>query len=68
MLRTPLSDLLGLEVPVIQAGMSIFTSPGLAAAVSNAGVSAVWEPGGDPRTNFAAISTNSEVRRPGRSP
>ncbi|HEY6567075.1 MAG TPA: nitronate monooxygenase [Actinomycetota bacterium] len=37
MLRTPLSDLFGLEVPVIQAGMSIFTSPRLAAAVSNSG-------------------------------
>jgi enoyl-[acyl-carrier protein] reductase II len=37
MLRTPLSDLVAVDVPVIQAGMSIFTSPSLAAAVSNAG-------------------------------
>lgn len=37
MLRTRLCDLLGIDVPVIQAGMSIFTSPALAAAVSNAG-------------------------------
>ncbi len=37
MLRTPLHDLVGIDVPVIQAGMSIFTSPALAAAVSNAG-------------------------------
>lgn len=37
MLRTPLTDLVGVDVPVIQAGMSIFTSPTLAAAVSNAG-------------------------------
>ena len=37
MLRTPLRDLVGIEVPVIQAGMSVFTSPALVAAVSNAG-------------------------------
>src|SRR5262245_59637564 len=37
LVRGVLCDLLGIEVPVIQAGMSIFTSPALAAAVSNAG-------------------------------
>ncbi|HTK14901.1 MAG TPA: nitronate monooxygenase [Acidimicrobiia bacterium] len=37
MLRTNLSDLVGMNAPVIQAGMSTFTSPKLAAAVSNAG-------------------------------
>jgi nitronate monooxygenase/enoyl-[acyl-carrier protein] reductase II len=37
MLRTPLCDLLGVDVPIIQAGMSIYTSPALAAAVSDAG-------------------------------
>ncbi len=37
MLRTPLRELLGIRVPLIQAGMSVYTSPGLAAAVSNAG-------------------------------
>ena len=37
MLRTSLCDLVGIDIPVIQAGMSIFTSPSLAAAVSNAG-------------------------------
>jgi nitronate monooxygenase/enoyl-[acyl-carrier protein] reductase II len=36
-LRSPLCDLIGIDVPIIQAGMSIFTSPALAAAVSNAG-------------------------------
>ena len=36
-MRSPLCDLVGIEVPLIQAGMSIFTSPALAAAVSNAG-------------------------------
>jgi enoyl-[acyl-carrier protein] reductase II len=36
-LRSPLCDLIGIEVPIVQAGMSIFTSPALAAAVSNAG-------------------------------
>ena len=37
MLRTRLCELLGIEVPIIQAGMSIFTSPELAAAVCDAG-------------------------------
>jgi len=36
-MRTRLCDLLGIEVPIVQAGMSIYTSPTLAAAVSNAG-------------------------------
>ncbi len=37
MLRTPVCNLLGIEFPVIQAGMSIFTSAELVVAVSNAG-------------------------------
>ena len=37
MLRTPLCELLGIRVPLIQAGMSVYTSPQLAAAVSTAG-------------------------------
>ena len=36
-MRSPLCDLVRIEVPIIQAGMSIFTSPALAAAVSGAG-------------------------------
>jgi len=36
-LRTPLCDLVRIEVPIIQAGMSVYTSPELVAAVSNAG-------------------------------
>jgi len=36
-MRTRLCELLGIEVPIVQAGMSIYTSPMLAAAVSNAG-------------------------------
>ena len=41
-LRTPLCDLLGIEVPIIQAGMGwdkegMTTPPELVAAVSNAG-------------------------------
>ncbi len=36
-MRTALCDLVGIDVPVIQAGMSIFTSPELAASVSDAG-------------------------------
>jgi nitronate monooxygenase/enoyl-[acyl-carrier protein] reductase II len=37
MLQTPLCTLLGIEFPIIQAGMGAFTSAELAAAVSNAG-------------------------------
>lgn len=37
MLRTPLCDLFGIEVPVIQAAIAPFTAPELVAAVSNAG-------------------------------
>lgn len=36
-MRTPLCELLGIRIPLIQAGMAVYTSPGLAAAVSNAG-------------------------------
>ncbi len=36
-MRTRLCELLGIEFPIIQAGMSIFTSAELVAAVSNAG-------------------------------
>jgi len=37
MLHTPLCDLLDIEHPIIQAGMSTYTSPALVAAVTNAG-------------------------------
>src|SRR5579859_3651460 len=37
-LRTPVCDLLGIEVPIFQGGMSTYTSAELVAAVSNAGV------------------------------
>lgn len=37
MLQTPLCALLGIEFPIIQAGMGVFASAELAAAVSNAG-------------------------------
>ena len=37
MIRTDLCELLGIDVPIIQAGMSVFTSAKLAAATSNAG-------------------------------
>jgi nitronate monooxygenase/enoyl-[acyl-carrier protein] reductase II len=37
MLRTELCDVLGIVVPVIQAGMSVHTSPALVVAVSRAG-------------------------------
>lgn len=37
MLRTELCDVLGIDAPVIQAGMSVHTSPALVVAVSEAG-------------------------------
>jgi enoyl-[acyl-carrier protein] reductase II len=37
MLRTELCDVLGIDVPIIQAGMSVHTSPELVVAVSEAG-------------------------------
>ena len=37
MLRTQLCELFGIEFPIIQAGMGVFTSAELVAAVSNAG-------------------------------
>jgi enoyl-[acyl-carrier protein] reductase II len=37
MLRTELCDVLGIDVPVIQAGMSVHTSPALVVAVAQAG-------------------------------
>jgi NAD(P)H-dependent flavin oxidoreductase YrpB (nitropropane dioxygenase family) len=36
-LHTPVCDLLGIDVPILQAGMSTYTTPELVAAVSNAG-------------------------------
>jgi NAD(P)H-dependent flavin oxidoreductase YrpB (nitropropane dioxygenase family) len=36
-LHTPVCKLLGIDVPVFQAGMSTYTTPALVAAVSNAG-------------------------------
>ena len=36
-LQTPVCDLLGIQLPIFQAGMSTYTTPDLVAAVSNAG-------------------------------
>jgi enoyl-[acyl-carrier protein] reductase II len=36
-LQTPVCDLLGIQLPILQAGMSSYTTPELVAAVSNAG-------------------------------
>lgn len=36
-LQTPVCDLLGIQLPIFQAGMSTYTTPELVAAVSNAG-------------------------------
>ena len=53
MLQTVLcTDAVGIDVPVVQAGMSVYTSPRLASAVSNAGglgsTRRVATPGGHP--------------------
>jgi NAD(P)H-dependent flavin oxidoreductase YrpB (nitropropane dioxygenase family) len=37
LLHTRVCDVLGIEVPILQAGMSMYTTPELVAAVSNAG-------------------------------
>jgi len=42
-------ELLGIEVPIIQAGMSLFASAELVAAVSNAGAWAASAAGGGPQ-------------------
>jgi len=36
-LQTPVCELLGIEIPILQAGMAVYTSAELVAAVSNAG-------------------------------
>ena len=36
-LKTPVCDVLGIEIPIVQAGMATYTSAELVAAVSNAG-------------------------------
>ncbi len=55
MLRTRVGDLFGIEYPIIQGGMGVFTSAELVAAVSNAGGLAVWEPGSHLQQPSAAI-------------
>ena len=59
MLHTRLCDLLGIEAPVIQAGMSVFTGAALVAAVSNAGglgsLGAWRRPAAELRAHLTAI-------------
>lgn len=57
-LRSPLCDVVGIEIPLIQAGMSIFTSPALAAAVSDAGALGSLGAWNLPPTSSAASSPN----------
>ncbi len=52
MLHTPVCDLLGIQYPVIQAGMGPFTSPELVAAVSNAGALGSVGAGARPLESF----------------
>ncbi len=59
MIRTEICDLLGIEFPIIQAGMGPFTSADLVAAVSNAGalgsLGALNRPVQDLRSQLAQI-------------
>ncbi len=48
MIQTPICDLLGIEIPIIQAGMGPFTSAELVAAVSNASALGSLGAGGRP--------------------
>src|ERR1700676_391149 len=57
-IHTPACDLLGIDVPVLQAGMSTYTTPELVAAVSNAGGLGII--GGLGRT---ADELRSEIRK-----
>ncbi|MFZ0532519.1 MAG: nitronate monooxygenase [Anaerolineales bacterium] len=52
MIHTPICDLLGIEFPIIQAGMGPFTSAELVAAVSNAGALGSLGAGARPIKNF----------------
>ena len=60
MIRTPVCGLLDIEVPIIQAGMSTFTSAELVAAVTNAGglgsLGAANRPVDDLRRQLARIA------------
>ena len=60
--RTPLCDLLGIDYPVVQAGMGAAATPQLAAAVSNAGglgiVSASWK---SPEVGRKEIQTTRDL-------
>ncbi len=52
MLYTPVCDLLGIQYPIIQAGMAQFTSAELVAAVSNAGALGSLGAGARPVASF----------------
>ncbi|MBI5283824.1 MAG: nitronate monooxygenase [Chloroflexi bacterium] len=60
MIRTPVCDLLGIDAPIIQAGMSTYTSAELVAAVTNAGalgsLGAANRPVDDLRRQLARIA------------
>jgi enoyl-[acyl-carrier protein] reductase II len=61
MLHTPLCDLLGIELPIVQAAIWPATSPALVAAVSNAGglgsIGAVFESAASLRQQVARVRT-----------
>ena len=60
-MRSPLCDLVEIRVPIIQAGMSIFTSPVLAAAVSDAGALGESLVRGTVQPTSSSVSSMSSV-------
>lgn len=64
MLRTRLCELIGIDVPLIQAGMSLCTSPELAAAVSETGALGslgVWQrPADQPRRDLHELRERTQ--------
>lgn len=66
MLNTGVCRLFGIQHPIIQAGMGVFTSAGLAAAVSNAG--ALGSVGAGNRTAEGLQSEIEQVRRLSQKP
>lgn len=64
MKRTRICDLLGIQYPIIQGGMSLIASAELAAAVSNAGGLGIISPnGGEPDWAKVAENLRSQIRK-----
>lgn len=64
MKRTRVCDLLGIEYPIIQGGMSLIASAELAAAVSNAGGLGIISPNaGEPKAEKIPDNLRSQIRK-----